>query len=76
MTSLDQTAVRIAPTASNGEPMLHDHGHQLGVNLTEEAHPFLAAPAIHLAVLFPQLPDQLDLPPEPQQSSGLRCAEP
>src|SRR5260370_13446817 len=34
MTSLDQTAVRIAPTASNGEPMLHDHCHQFGVDLT------------------------------------------
>src|SRR5260370_12187680 len=56
MTSLDHTAVRIAPTASNGEPMLHDHGHQFGVDLTEDAHALLAAPAIHLAVLFPQLP--------------------
>ena len=53
MTSLDQTAVRIAPTASNGEPMLHDHGHQFGIDLTEDAHALLAAPAIHLAVLFP-----------------------
>src|SRR5260370_32733252 len=60
MTSLDQTTLRIAPTASNGEPMLHDHGHQFGVDLTEDAHALLAAPAIHLAVLFPQLPDQLD----------------
>ena len=76
MTSFDQTAMGITPTASNGEPMLQDHGHQLGVNLTEDAHCFLAAPTIHLAVLFPQLPDQLDLPPKPQQYSGLRCAEP
>src|SRR5258708_3753375 len=76
MTSLDQTAVRIAPTASNGEPMLHDHGHQFGVDLTEDAHALLAAPAIHLAVLFPQLPDQLDLPPDPQQHSSLRCTQP
>ena len=76
MTGFDQTAVGIAPTTSTGEPVLHDHGHQLGIDLTEDAHALLAAPAIQLAVLFPQLPDQLDLPTDPQQRSGLRCAEP
>src|SRR5260370_25441157 len=34
MTSLDQTAVRIAPTPSNGQPMLHYHGHHFRVDLT------------------------------------------
>ena len=53
MTGFDQTAVRITPTASNGKPMLHDHSHQFGVDLTEDTHAFLAAPAIHLAILFP-----------------------
>ena len=76
MTGFDQTAVRITPTAGNGKPMLHDHSHQFGLDLTEDTHAFLAAPAIHLAILFPQLPDQLDLPADPQQCSSLRCAQP
>lgn len=76
MTSFDETAVGIIPTSSNGEPMLKDHGHQFGRDLTEDPHALLAEPAIELAVLFPQFPDQLDLPPEPQQHSSLQGAEP
>src|SRR6266566_6100935 len=71
MISFDQTAVRITPPASNGKPMLHDHRHEFGVDLTEETHAFLAAPAIHLAILVPPLPDQLDLPADPQPCSSL-----
>ena len=76
MTSFDQTAMGIIPAPSNGEPMLQDHGYQFGVDLTENTHAFLAAPAIELAILFPQLPDQLDLPPDSQQRSRLRGTEP
>ena len=35
MTGLDETAMRVTPTASNGEPMLEDHGQKTGVDLTE-----------------------------------------
>src|SRR5258708_19792833 len=48
MTSFDQTAVWIVPTPSNGEPVLQDHRHQFGVDLTEKTHALLTAPAINL----------------------------
>jgi hypothetical protein len=46
VTSLDQTAVWIAPTPSNGEPVLQDHRHEFGRDLTENAHTLLTPPAV------------------------------
>ena len=75
-TGFDQAAVRIAPTACTGEPMQQDHGHQFRRDLTEDTHALLAAPTIHLAVLFPYLPDQFDVPTNPQQDARLHRTEP
>src|SRR5712692_3942591 len=76
MTGLDQRTMQIAPTAHNGEPMLKDQTDELGPHLTENAHGLLAAPDIEASPLFPQFPDQFDLPACSHQFAGLLRAEP
>jgi len=58
----DQAAVGEGPAAREEEPMLDDHGEQLGQDLTQDAPGFGTAGGVDLAVALPQFKEQLDLP--------------
>src|SRR5262245_42261483 len=50
-----QTPIGIRPTPDQHDPMLHDHGNHLGIQLAQDRPGFGAAPLIDLALALPQL---------------------
>src|SRR6266702_8750119 len=65
----------VIPTGKEHQPMLHDHGQQFGIDLTENAPGIAGLPVVEQAGLFPQLEKQLDLPACSQQGQNLLKAE-
>ena len=50
-----ETMMRVIPTGKEQEPMLHDQGQQLSIDLTKDMPRLAAVPLIQQAMLFPQL---------------------
>src|SRR5947209_18475879 len=57
-----QRAVRVVPTGEQEQPMLHQHAQQFGIQFTHDAFRLLRLPLIDLAQVFPDLPQQFNLP--------------
>ena len=62
-----QAAVWIGPKADQEDPMLDEHGQELGIHLTQDAPRFRAARLVHAAMTLPQLEEQFNLPPHTPQ---------
>src|SRR5947209_7807612 len=66
----DHAAIGRLPTADQHLPMREDQPQQFGIDLRQNTLRLITAPGIQLAVLFPQFPQQFDLPAYPQQHQG------
>ena len=72
---LKQTPLGVSPAAGCQNPLLEDQPDQFGVDLAENPCRVFGAPFVHPSVAFPQLEEEFDLPPNPQQHHRLREAE-
>src|SRR5919108_171 len=61
-----ETAVGGSPATDEADPMLDEHGQQLGVELTQDAPGFRAPRLIHTPVALPSFTQQFDLPADPR----------
>jgi len=59
---LDRTPMRRVPTVQHHLPLLDDESYQFGIDFAHNPLSLLAAPGVEQAFLFPQSPQQLDLP--------------
>ncbi len=71
----EQAAMGSLPTAQQQFPMRDDQPQQFGRDLRQDALRLVTAPGIELAVLFPQLPQQFNLPTAVQQHERLLHTE-
>src|SRR5436309_7100324 len=73
--SFARTASRVLPTAHNGHPVLDEQAKYFGIDFGLDACRLATAPRIDFAILFPQFPQQFDLPSTAHDHQGFLCTE-
>jgi len=70
-----EISVRERPAIHEEEPMLDDHGEQFGEDLAQDAPGVGTARLIDVAVAFPELKEEFDVPAGAQQDEGFTQGE-
>ena len=71
----EHATIGCLPTAQQQFPMRNDQPEQFGIHLRQDTLRLVTAPGIELAMLFPQLPQQFDLPTAVQQHERFQHRE-
>ena len=68
---LGQAAVWIGPTTHQEHPVLHQHGQECGIHLTQDTPGLGPAGLVHVPMALPQCKEACDLPPHAPEDESL-----